>query len=94
MKQIFLNYLCIFILPALTGAVLRLVFMKKQYGWIVSLILGIASAGLLARAVFIPAGGSEAAGLETVQAATAAGCSLICGGAVRIAKKKRKNRED
>lgn len=68
MLQIFLNYLVIFILPLLFGALLRLIVGRRKYDWLVSPAALLLTAALVAYASTNPIPGSEGPGLRALQA--------------------------
>lgn len=90
--QIFLNYLTVFILPAVIGAAARLLFMKAQRGWIVSLVFTCLSVGAGTAVLVLPGNGNEAPGLLAISALTATVTSLIIG-LILMLIRKQKNRE-
>ena len=84
MKQIFLNYLYVCILPFLVGCLVRLLCRRWSKGWLVT-----AAAAVLALIAFIvvltvPNRGSELYGLRLVQAACLLFGSLLVGVLVRL----------
>lgn len=87
MFQIFLNFLIIFIVPILIGALTRLVFIKKQKGYKVSIVFGCIFVATSLCAVLIPSHGNEGPGLSAAGALCALLSSLICGLISLIIKK-------
>ncbi len=85
--QIVWNIVCICVIPVLVGIILRLIFMKKQKGWIVSAVLSVLAVAASVVAIVIPSHGSEANGLLAYGAALAAVGSLVCGGIIRLVRK-------
>lgn len=84
MRQIFMNYLVIIIIPFLVGVFLRFLFRKRTKAWLITLITA-----LLALAAFIvertiPAYGSELYGLLVCMAASLLIGSLLIGTISRI----------
>ena len=88
--QIFMNYLLIFILPFLLGALLRFLMRKRSRGWIVTVIAAALALTMLIVAVAVPNHGSEANGLMAYQAACLLVGSLLVGGVLLIVRRKRK----
>ena len=85
--QIVWNIVCICVIPVLVGIILRLIFMKKQKGWIVSAVLSVLAVATGVVAIVIPSHGSEANGLLAYGAVLAAAGSLVCGGIIRLVRK-------
>lgn len=90
--QIFLNYLTVFIIPAVIGLVCRLIFWKADKGWIVTTVFaGLALVMLIANFI-VDSHGNEKLGLLTIPAATAAAVSLIRGIIIRALRKGEKKK--
>lgn len=79
MFQIFLNYLQIFIIPIFIGALTRLAFIKKQKGFIVSIVFACIFVIVGLYAILKPSHGSEVPVLYTVITLCMALSSSICG---------------
>lgn len=79
MFQIFLNYLTILIIPIFIGALTRLAFIKKQKGFIVSIVFICLFVIFGLYAILKPSHGSEGPGLNAVIALCMALSSSICG---------------
>lgn len=79
MKQILLNYLAVFVLPLLFGALLRLAAGRRKYAWLVSLAALLLAASLALYASTNPIPGNEGPGLRAVQAAIAFIGALVAG---------------
>lgn len=90
MRQIIINYLTIFIFPAVLGGLLRFIFRNKTKGYLVTVLLFCISIGLILFALLVPAHGNEAPGLTAVSSVIAAGTCLICGIIIRLNKNKHK----
>ena len=68
MIQILLNYLYIFVLPLLFGALLRLIAGRWKHAWLVSPAALLLAAALVAYASTNPIPGSEGPGIRALQA--------------------------
>lgn len=88
MLQIFINYLTIFIIPAIFGVLSRLVFMKRQKGYIVTVFLLCVSAALVTYALVRPNNGNEGPGLMAVSSLIAAVTCTACGAIIRFVRRK------
>lgn len=86
--QIFLNYLTVFIIPAIVGLVARLIFIKAEKGWAVSVTLGGISVAMALVNLFVDSHGNEAQGLLLIAALVATAVSLLCGAIGRLVRKK------
>ena len=89
MLQIFLNYLAIIIIPALIGVIARLAFMKRQKGYIVSVIFGCISVVAILYALLIYSHGDEGPALLAFSSLIATVTSLVCGGIINIVKNRK-----
>lgn len=90
MFQIFLNYLTIIILPALVGVIARLIFMKRRRGYVVSVIFGCISVVACLYALLNGGNGDEGPVLLAFSFLIATTTCLVCGGIVKIVKKKKR----
>lgn len=79
MFQIFLNYLTILIIPIFIGALTRLAFIKKQKGFIVSIVFICLFVIFGLYAFFNSDNGDEGPALNAIRVLCTALSSLICG---------------
>jgi len=93
MGQIVLNYIVIFVIPALIGAAVRLIFIKKQKGYLVTVVLSCVTVLIGLFAIISSGSGNEAAGLFTLSACLSTLCSLLCGAIAYIIRKTKKKAE-
>ena len=83
MKQIIFNYLCVFVIPALIGFLLRFFFRRAKKGslitaaWIALVVLSWIAATV------IPSHGSELYAIRAMMVTSASISSLVTGLAIR-----------
>ena len=83
MQQIIFNYLCVLILPALIGFLVRFLFRRaKKSFWITATLIVLAVLSWII-AIVIPSHGSELYGIIATMVASASISSLITGLAIR-----------
>ena len=73
------NILLLFVLPALLGIILRLLFRKSLRDYLVTVILGIAALILAGIAMLNPIPGNEGFGVLTIMASSVFAGSLATG---------------
>lgn len=93
MFQIFLNWLTIFIIPALIGVTIRLAFMKWRKGYIVPIIFFCISVVMSVYALLNYGNGDEGPGLLAVSSLTATAACVVCGVIIRIVKIVKKKKQ-
>lgn len=93
MLQIFINYLSIFILPAVFGVILRLAFIKKRKGYIVSIASVCCFALLALYALLRPNNGNEGPGLVALSALIFSASCVVCGVIIRTVQKNAHKRK-
>ncbi len=86
-KQIFLNYLVVFVLPLLLGGGLRFFCYKFSKAWLITVAAMVLSVAAWFVAMNPPVLGSELYALRTVQAVCLTIGSLLTGLFVKIRKK-------
>lgn len=79
MQQIILNYLVVFVLPAIICFSIRAVLQKSNRGAIVTIVLAALTIVCWGVAAFVPSHGSELYGIRAVQATTGFIASLVTG---------------
>lgn len=89
MLQIFINYLSIFILPAVFGVFFRLAFIKTRKGYIVSIVSVCSFAVLALFALLRPNNGNEGPGLVALSALIFSLSCVVCGIIIRTVQKKK-----
>lgn len=89
MLQIFLNYLTIIIIPAIIGVIVRLAFMKRRKGYIVSVIFGCISVAAILYASLTYGNGNEGPVLLAFSSLIATATCIVCGGIIKIVKKRK-----
>lgn len=88
MKQITLNWLTVFIIPAAVGFIARMIFKSKEKGHIVTVIFCCISVIFAAITVFGTNNGNEAPGLLTVASLCASITSLLTGAVICLINRK------
>ena len=83
MQQIIFNYLCVLILPALIGFLVRFLFRRaKKSFWITATLIVLAVLSWIV-AIAIPAHGSELYAIRAMMVTSASISSLVTGLAIR-----------
>ena len=86
MDQILLNYLFVFIGPALVGLLLRLCFLRIRRAYWVTAALVLLAAAAWVVAHVVPNRGSELYGIVATQMTCAAAASLLVGLLIRLCR--------
>ena len=83
MQQIIFNYLCVLILPALIGFLVRFLFRRaKKSFWITATLIVLAVLSWIV-AIAIPAHGSELYAIRAMMVTSASISSLVTGLAIQ-----------
>ncbi len=88
MGQIVINYLSIFIIPFLFGAILRVFWHKSKKAYLVTAISAVVTVICFIIAQNPPVSGSELYGIRTLIAASFTVGSFVFGAVIRIIKSR------
>lgn len=92
MKQIFLNYLTIFILPFLLGALVRFLLRKFSKAWLATAVCAVLTVTMFVLFLAVDSLKNEAFGIWLYMASCLSLGSLLTGGIVKITGRKKVNR--
>lgn len=90
MPQEIINVLMIFVLPAVVGIVLRLIFFKWRRGYIVDILCAVLAVVLWGVAFFVPSYGSEGNALLAMMATLLTAGTLASGAVVQIVRGRKR----
>lgn len=89
MKQIILNYLTIFILPFLLGALVRFLLRKFSKAWLATAVCAVLTVTVFALFLTVDSFGNEAFGIWLYTASCLSLGSLLTGVVLKITGRKK-----